>query len=41
MEWPAKSPDINIIENIWGRLARDVYKQGCQDENIFDQQNEI
>jgi DDE superfamily endonuclease len=31
--WPAKSPDMNIIENIWGILAREVYKNGRQYNN--------
>ncbi|KAG6616947.1 Transposase [Phytophthora cinnamomi] len=30
MDWPAKSPDLNPIENIWGVLARAVYAHGRQ-----------
>ncbi|ETV78810.1 hypothetical protein H257_07640 [Aphanomyces astaci] len=37
MDWPAKSPDLNPIENIWGVLARAVYAHGRQ----FASKNEL
>lgn len=33
MQWPPYSPDINIIENVWGWLARKVYESGKQYSN--------
>ncbi|OWZ17975.1 Transposase [Phytophthora megakarya] len=30
MSWPALSPDVNPIENIWGYLAGNVYEGGRQ-----------
>ena len=34
LKWPALSPDLNIMENIWGKMAKQVYKDGKQYENL-------
>ena len=36
LDWPAKSPDLNIIENVWGLLARRVYAHGRQFDKLED-----
>ncbi|KAI5155154.1 hypothetical protein ENBRE01_3494, partial [Enteropsectra breve] len=33
MEWPAYSPDLNPIENLWGILVHRVYANGRQFDN--------
>ena len=39
LDWPAKSPDMNPIENLWGIVARQIYCNGRQFstlENLID-----
>lgn len=36
LDWPALSPDLNLIENVWGWLSRKVYAEGKQYENRSD-----
>ena len=33
LDWPSLSPDLNIIENAWGWLSRQVYNDGKQYSN--------
>uniref|UniRef100_A0A8C4EJV6 Tc1-like transposase DDE domain-containing protein n=1 Tax=Dicentrarchus labrax TaxID=13489 RepID=A0A8C4EJV6_DICLA len=34
LDHPACSPDLNPIENVWGWMAREVYKNGCQLQTV-------
>ncbi|CAB1425483.1 unnamed protein product [Pleuronectes platessa] len=34
LDHPACSPDLNPIENIWGWMAREVYKNGLQFQTV-------
>jgi transposase len=36
LPWPARSTDLNIIENVWGQLARNVYRN-CRQYNSVEE----
>ena len=40
IQWPSRSPDLNIIENIWGHLTRQLYGDN-QCYNTIDELKEL
>ncbi|XP_037944167.1 protein slit-like [Teleopsis dalmanni] len=36
MNWPARSPDLNPIENLWGIISRKVYAKGRQYSTVSE-----
>lgn len=41
MNWPSLSPDANPIENLWAILARKVYRDGRQFNNVVELKDAI
>ena len=41
VDWPTKSPDLNLIENLWGILLRKVYSNGRQFHSVPQLKAEI
>ena len=36
MDWPLRSPNMNVIENAWGELSRRLYYGGRQFDTVDD-----
>jgi hypothetical protein len=36
LPWPALNPDLNLIENLWGIMARNVYQNERQFQSVSD-----
>lgn len=34
LDWPARSPDLNPIENVWAIMSREVYQNGKQYDSV-------
>ena len=41
MDWPARSPDLNPMENLWGDMARRVYRRGTQYNNVQELESAV
>jgi transposase len=41
LDWPAISPDLNPIENVWGMMIRRVYGNGKQFHSVCELRNEL
>ena len=41
LKWPAHSPDLNPIENVWGLLAGEVYSNGKQYFSVQELKNAL
>ena len=41
LPWPARSPDLNIIENCWAELVYGVYADGKQYQHVQELKNAI
>ena len=39
--WPSLSPDLNLVDNMWGILARKVYQNNRQFQTVSELQAAI
>jgi transposase len=41
LDWPACSPDLNPIENVWGQFVRTIYADNKQYRTVAELKNAI
>jgi transposase len=41
LPWLTNSPDLNLIEKLWGKLAREVYKNEKHYDSVNDLKHSI
>jgi len=41
LDWRARFPDLNIIKNVWGLLAKEVYKDVKQYSSVHELKKSI
>ena len=41
LNWPARSPDLNIVENVWATMSKDVCSHGKQFNSIVELQTSV
>lgn len=41
LDWPARSPDLNPVENLWGIMVRRIYAEGRQYATVYELKSAI
>ena len=41
LEWPDGSPDLNVVENVWAEMSRNIYENGKQYNTLSELKNAV